>query len=600
MSRTLISETPALVGQKVTIKGWVNSIRSHGQIVFADIRDRSGLVQIVGDKKLAEIKDEYVVEISGLVKSRDPKYFNEKLVTGKVEIEAKKITVLAKAEEMPVDIHQPELNATLPVLLDYRTLSFRHPKVKAIFKVEEVVVDSFRQALKSKDFMEFQSPSIIPSVPEGGAEVFKVDYFGHQAYLSQSPQLYKSLLVSAFERVFSVNKIFRAEPSVTTRHLTEVVSLDAEMGLIESWEEVRDMAEYVIKFVLNNVKDKCAAELALFNATTPAIPPKIPSIKLRDAQQIIFERTGRDCRQEKDLAPEDEREICKWSFEKYGSELVFVTHFPTKFRPFYTYPDDENPEFNQGFDLIGRGVEWLTGGRRIHDYQMIMDHVKKWGIDPAGIDLYLQAFRYGMPPLGGFAFGAERITMQVLNLANIREASLFPRDMERIDSRLSTIGKKNTPTSSNLHDKLIAYLKEKDIKFKHLEHQPTHTSEESAQARGTSLKQGAKALVMFADNHPILVVLSAAHKLNNSAFKTEFKVKDLRMATPDEVQQVSGVGIGAVPPFGNLFNTPVYVDQSLLKETDIAFNAGSLTNSIIMRVVDFVKLVNPQSGNYAE
>lgn len=441
MTRTLIKDTPAALGQQVTIKGWVNSIRSHGQIVFADIRDRSGIVQVVGGKELAESREENVVEITGTVRPRDAKYFNDKLITGKIEIELSGIKVLAKTEDLPFDVHQPDLNVTLPVLLDNRTLSFRHPKVKAIFKVEEVVIDGFRQALKAKDFMEFQSPSIIPSVPEGGAEVFKVDYFGHQTFLSQSPQLYKSLLVSAFERVFSVNKIFRAEPSVTTRHLTEVVSLDAEMSFIDSWEEVRDMAEYVIKFVLNNVKEKCAAELALFNATIPLIPEKIPSIKLRDAQQMIFERTGRDCRQEKDLSPDDEREVCKWSLEKYGSDLVFVSHFPTKFRPFYTYPDDTDPEFNQGFDLIGRGVEWLTGGRRIHDYQTIIDHVKQWGIDPASIDLYLQAFRYGMPPLGGFAFGAERITMQVLNLANIREASLFPRDMERVDKRLPKIDK---------------------------------------------------------------------------------------------------------------------------------------------------------------
>ena len=439
--RTLISETPTLVGKEVTIKGWVNSIRSHGQITFADIRDRSGLVQVVGDKKLADVKDEYIVEITGLVKDRDPKYFNDKLVTGKVEIEVAKITVLAQAQDMPFDVHQPDLNVGLPVLLDYRTLSFRHPKVKAIFKVQEVIIDSFRRALKAKDFMEFQAPSIIPAVPEGGAEVFKVEYFGHQTFLSQSPQLYKSLLVSAFERVFSVNKIFRAEPSVTTRHLTEVVSLDAEMGLIDSWEEVRDMAEYTIKYILDEVAKNCQTELALFGATMPAVPQKIPFIKLRDAQQIIFERTGRDCRQEKDPSPDDEREICLWAKETHNSDLVFITHYPTKSRPFYTYPDDDNPEFNQGFDLIGRGVEWLTGGRRINDFQTIMAHVKEWGIDPNSIDLYLQAFRYGMPPLGGFAFGAERITMQILNLANIREASLFPRDMERVDKRLPKIAK---------------------------------------------------------------------------------------------------------------------------------------------------------------
>ena len=441
MARTLISETPTLVDQQVTIKGWVNSVRSYGKLVFADIRDRSGIVQVVGDDKLSLAKEEDVVEIIGKVKNRTEKYFNPKIITGKIEIELIDIKILAKSQELPFDIHQPDLNVTLPVLLDNRTLSFRHPKIKAIFKVEEVVIDSFRQALKAQDFMEFQAPSIIPSVPEGGAEVFKVDYFGHQTFLSQSPQLYKSLLVSAFERVFSVNKIFRAEPSVTTRHLTEVVSLDAEMGLIDSWEEVRDTAEYVIKYILKNVNDRCQFELELFNATIPVIKDKIPSIKLRDAQKIIFDRTGRDCRQEKDFSPDDEREICKWSLETYGSDLVFVSHFPTKYRPFYTYPDDADPEYNQGFDLIGRGVEWLTGGRRINDYQTIMEHVKQWGIDPANIDLYLQAFRYGMPPLGGFAFGAERITMQILNLTNIREASLFPRDMERVDKKLPKIEK---------------------------------------------------------------------------------------------------------------------------------------------------------------
>lgn len=441
--RTLIKDTVSKIGEEVTIKGWVNSIRSYGKLVFADIRDRSGLVQIVGDQKLAENRDEDVVEITGKVNSRNEKYFNDKIITGKIEIAVTEVKILAKSSDLPFDIHQPDLNVGLPILLDNRTLSFRHPKVKAIFKVQEVVIDSFRQALQSQDFMEFQAPSIIPSVPEGGAEVFKVEYFGHKTFLSQSPQLYKSLLVSAFERVFSVNKVFRAEPSVTTRHLTEVVSLDAEMGLIESWEEVRDMAQYVIKFILNKVQEKCAAELALFNTTIPTIPENIPSIKLRDAQQIIFERTGRDCRTEKDFNPDDEREICKWSMEKYNSELIFVSHFPTKSRPFYTYPDDTDPEFNQGFDLIGRGVEWLTGGRRINDYQTIMDHVKQWSINPADIDLYLQAFRYGMPPLGGFAFGAERITMQVLNLENIRQASLFPRDMERVDKSLPKIEKKD-------------------------------------------------------------------------------------------------------------------------------------------------------------
>ena len=449
--RTLIKDTVNETGQSVTVRGWVNSVRSYGKLIFADLRDRSGLIQIVGDEKLKGIKEEDIVEVTGKINSRLEKYFNDKIITGKIELEVNNIKILAKSQELPFDIHQPELNISLPVLLDNRTLSFRHSKVKAIFKVQEVIINSFREALRAKDFMEFQSPTIIPAVPEGGAEVFKVDYFGHPAFLSQSPQLYKSLLVSAFERVFSVNKIFRAEPSVTTRHLTEVVSLDAEMGLIDSWEEVRDMAEYTVKYILDQVEIKCQKELDLFKVSVPNTTDTIPSIKLREAQQIIFERTGRDCRKEKDLSPDDEREICKWAEEKYNSELVFVSHFPTKSRPFYTYPDDENPEFNQGFDLIGRGVEWLTGGRRINDYDTILAHVKEWGIDPKTIDLYLQAFKYAMPPLGGFAFGAERITMQILNLANIREASLFPRDMERIDKRLVKIkrNKKDNDKKNN-------------------------------------------------------------------------------------------------------------------------------------------------------
>ncbi|MFI5241070.1 MAG: aspartate--tRNA(Asn) ligase, partial [Microgenomates group bacterium] len=318
----------------------------------------------------------------------------------------------------------------------------RHPKVKAIFKVQEVVIDAFRRALQSKEFIEFQAPSIISSAPEGGAEIFEIKYFEHKAYLAQSPQLYKSLLVSIFERVFSVNKVFRAEPSVTTRHLTEVVSLDAEFGFIKDYMEVKAMAEYTIKFILDEVREKCAEELEMYGATVPSVSKEIPIIKLREAQEIIFKRTGRDCRSEKDLAPEDEREICKWSLEEHKSDLVFVSHYPTKFRPFYTYPDPETPEFNQGFDLIGRGTEWMTGGRRIHDYKTLLEHAKEWGVSAENIELYLQAFKFGMPPLGGFAFGAERITMHILGLKNVREASLFPRDMERVDTRFS---KNETP-----------------------------------------------------------------------------------------------------------------------------------------------------------
>lgn len=436
MERTLICETPKKVGAEVKIDGWVDSIRDHGKITFIDLRDRTGIVQCVG-QNLEKVTPESVTEIIGTVAARPEKLINPNIKTGEVEIQIEELKIISKAEELPFDISTKDLNLELPTLLDFRSLTLRHPKIKAIFKVQEVVIDSFRRALQAKDFFEFQAPSIISSAPEGGAEIFEVNYFNHKVYLAQSPQLYKSLLVSIFERVFSVNKVFRAEPSVTTRHLTEIVSLDAEFGFIKDYLEVKEMAEYTIKFILDEVSKKCAKELEMWGATIPKVTKSIPIIKLREAQEIIYKRTDRDCRKEKDLAPEDEREICKWSLEEMGSDLVFVSHYPTKARPFYTYPDPDEPEFNQGFDLIGRGTEWMTGGRRINDYKTLLEHVKEWGITPKNIELYLQAYKYGMPPLGGFAFGAERITMHILGLKNIREASLFPRDMERVDFRFS-------------------------------------------------------------------------------------------------------------------------------------------------------------------
>jgi nondiscriminating aspartyl-tRNA synthetase len=244
--------------------------------------------------------------------------------------------------------------------------------------------------------------------------------------------------MSAFERVFSVNKIFRAEPSVTTRHLTEVVSLDAEMGFIESWTDVRDMAEGVVKYVFKQVTEKCADELRLYGVTVPTTIEKTPTLSLREAQQKIYEKTGRDVREEKDLNPEDEREICRIIKEETGSDLVFVYGYPTRKKPFYVYPNPENPEFNEGMDLLCRGLEWLSGGRRVNKYDQLMEHVAEWKMDPEKIKLFLEAFKYGVPPEGGFAFGAERITMQILDLKNVREACMFPRDMERVDFRLSS------------------------------------------------------------------------------------------------------------------------------------------------------------------
>lgn len=442
MERTLVRDTPTKVGETVLLKGYVNTKRDHGKITFLDLRDRTGFIQVVGNgEEIASLKPECVVEITGLVKARPEKLVNPKIATGTVELEFQSVKLLATPAELPFDMSKENLELELPTLLDYRGLTLRHPKIAAIFKIQAVVIDAFRRSLLAKEFVEFQAPSIISSVPEGGAEVFKVKYFDHETYLSQSPQLYKSLLVSAFERVFSVNQIFRAEPSVTTRHITEATSLDAEFGFIDSYEEVMDMEEYVVRYIFSEVEKRCAPELALYSATLPTLSKKIPMLKLREAQEIIFKRTGRDCRNEKDLAPEDERDICAYTKEELGSDLVFISHFMTKKKPFYVYPDPADPEFAYSVDLLCRGVEWSSGGQRLNDYEAILKNVKDWGLKPEDIELYLQAFRYGTPPLGGFALGAERITTYILGLKNIREATMFPRDMERVDTRLSSIAK---------------------------------------------------------------------------------------------------------------------------------------------------------------
>ncbi len=444
MNRTLILETNNKIGEKVKVCGWVQSIRSHGKIAFLDVADRSAVLQAVGTgEQVSALSIQDVVCIEGTVSSRPEKLINSNLPTGKVELQAESVEILSKSAELPFDMGGKDLDLQLPTLLDYRALTLRHPKVKAIFKVQEVVIDAFRQALQKKDFTEFQAPVIIPQTAEGGSEVFEVKYFDYKAFLAQSPQFYKQIMVGVFERVFTVNKTLRAEPSVTTRHLTEVTTLDAEFGFIKDWIELMDMAEYVIKFIFDQVEKECEEILNMYGTVVPKISNSIPRLKLREAQEIIFQRTGRDNRNEPDLEPEDEREIYKWAMEEYGSELIFITHYPVSKRPFYTYEDPNDPGYTLSFDLIGRGTEWLTGGQRIHELETLVQKAKERSIDLHKSELYIQAFKYGMPPEGGFSFGSERIVMHILGLSNIREASLFPRDMERVDVRLSTLKQSN-------------------------------------------------------------------------------------------------------------------------------------------------------------
>jgi len=440
LERTLTKETPSKIGERIKLQGWVESIRDHGKITFVDLRDRTGIVQCVGGN-LPKISTESVVEITGKVNKRPEKLVNPNLATGEVEVQIEKLAIMSQAQELPFDMGKEELNLELPTLLDYRSLTLRHPKVKKIFVVQAAVMEGFKEAVRKLDCTEIFVPTISASATEGGAEVFKVDYYGHPAFMTQSPQLYKQMLVPVFERVFTISHAYRAEPSVTTRHLSESTQLDCEFAFVD-FEELLDYLEFVGRETLLYVEKSCGEILKGYKVPSLKIIDKVPRLKMREAQKIILERTGIDHTKEKDLTPEDEREISKWALEEKGSDLVTITHYPTKKRAFYSKADPLDPEFSLSYDLLFRGVEILSGAQRVNDYKELVEVIKERGLNPDNFEMYLQAFKYGMPPEGGFSFGLERLTMQILKLANIREASLFPRDMERVDVRFSKLSEK--------------------------------------------------------------------------------------------------------------------------------------------------------------
>lgn len=440
MDRTLIKDTVNKVGETVKIQGYVQTKRDHGKIAFLDVADRTGVIQVFATGDLVSgVGPQFAVSIEGKIASRPEKLVNDQIPTGAIELQSEKVEILGKSQELPFDMGQKELDLQLPTLLDYRPLTLRHPKIQDIFKVQAKLTAGFRKAAEDLGCTEIVVPTVVVGAAEGGTELFQIDYYGQKAYMAQSPQLYKQMLIPALERVWTIVKAYRAEPSVTTRHLSESTQMDCEFGFVE-FTELLGLVEYVAVHTFKYAEEHCKDVLNDFGFE-PVSYGEIPRLKMREAQQIIFERTGRDNRKEKDLEPEDEREICRWAKEKYNSDFVTVTHYPTVKRPFYTMVDPEDPEYTLSYDLLFRGVEILSGSQRVHDYEELIARMKEKGANPDDFEMYLQAFKYGMPPEGGFSFGLERLTMLLLGLQNVREASLFPRDMERVDIRLSTLKK---------------------------------------------------------------------------------------------------------------------------------------------------------------
>jgi nondiscriminating aspartyl-tRNA synthetase len=443
--RILIIDTPNHVDEQILINGWVDRIRTHGKLAFMDVRDRSGSIQVVVNAKVSEeafktaseLHPEYAIVLEGKVNKRPENAVNEDLATGTIEFEATNITIIGKSDITPFDTTKPTLNLELPTLLDYRSLTLKHPRTQMIFKVQAALAEEFRKAAEALDCTEIFVPTIAAGATEGGSEVFQLDYYGHKAFMTQSPQLYKQIMVGVLERVFTIAKAYRAEPSVTTRHLAEATQMDVEIAFVRDFTELLDALEFVGTSMIKNVSKEYSYVLNEFEVEIPLVPTKVPRLTLREAQKIVTERTGRDLSKEMDLNPEDEKEICLWAKEEQKSDFVTITHFPTKKRAFYTMPDPENPEYSLSYDLLFRGLEILSGSQRIHDYDQLVKAMKAKDVNPKNFGMYLQAFQFGMPPEGGFSFGLERLTMKLLELSNVREASLFPRDMERVDERFS-------------------------------------------------------------------------------------------------------------------------------------------------------------------
>jgi nondiscriminating aspartyl-tRNA synthetase len=431
MRRILAGELAEHVGEGVRISGWLHRQRQLSRVTFLVVRDRSGMAQVVvGDRaqaeRVAQLTPETVLSVTGraVAAAQAP---------GGVEIHEPEVEVVAEpAQTPPLELWRPTLSVQLPTQLDLAPLALRHPRARAVFHVTAASIAGFRAALDALGFTEIQTPKIVASATESGANVFAIDYFGRAAYLAQSPQFYKQAMVGVFERVYETGPVFRAEPHDTPRHLSEYVSLDAELGFIADHADVMAIAREAVAGMVASVERRVHDAAALLRLDLPRVPEQIPAVHFADAQAMIGSATGEDLEGEPDLAPAHERWLGDWARREHDCDFVFVTGYPMARRPFYTHPDPARPEFSNSFDLLFRGLEVITGGQRLHRYEDYLAALAARGEDPLAYESYLQAFRYGMPPHGGFAIGLERWVSRLTGAANVRETTLFPRDRNRL------------------------------------------------------------------------------------------------------------------------------------------------------------------------
>jgi nondiscriminating aspartyl-tRNA synthetase len=419
--RVLAKDIKDSNGQEITLSGWVHRIRDLGGVNFIILRDRSGLAQIVTNDEL-DFNVETVISATGMI------HESEK-APGGYEMQLTKLDILAEASsDLPFPVNQDPENIGLEAILDNRMISLRNPKILSIFRLQADLIRYFADFLRSRDFTEIKTSKLVAGGTEGGSNLFEVDYFDTKVCLAQSPQQYKQTMVaSGLERVFEIGQAYRAEKHDTPRHINEYVSLDIEMGYIETERDLMTLEAELMEYLFRKVRENNQADLDAWGATTPD-PDKcknIPVIPHDQAKKIVSERLGRRVFE---INPEAERVICDWAQEEHGIPMVFINAFPRKKRPFYTYPDGLK---TMSFDLIFRGLEITTGGRRINEYKMMKETLPKFGMTEEELGDYISIFKYGCPPHGGFAIGLERLTQKILGLTNVKEASLFPRDRKR-------------------------------------------------------------------------------------------------------------------------------------------------------------------------
>ncbi len=410
--------------------GTIYSIRDIGGITFIVLRKINGLIQCVYDKTGAEDEKD-ILRVENSIRVKGDLVENEKAPHG-VEIRVSEIELISVPDsELPIKVSDNKLSIALENEIAVRPIVLRNERRRSTFKLEEGLVRGFRKYLESNDFTEIFSPKIVSSGAEGGSNIFKLEYFGKKAFLAQSPQFYKQTLIPVYERVFEIAPVFRAEKHNTMRHLNEYISVDFEMGFIKSFYDIINMETGMIKFALNYLKENYAPYIEMLGAELPEFE-SIPCVRFKEAKELVSEKYNRPIRDPYDLEPEEERLIGKLFKEDYDTDFVFVTHYPTKKRPFYAMDDPKNPKYTLSFDLLFRGLEVTTGGQRIHNYKEQVEKMKAKGLDPDDFESYLMLHKYGAPPHGGLGLGLERFTMQLLGLTNIRQASMFPRDTLRI------------------------------------------------------------------------------------------------------------------------------------------------------------------------